>query len=143
LAIIAAATFLIVSGVRAEPRATARDEVHAIETCVAEVKALNRQAIKRSDLIPFRHVPRDLWRVLPDETDCTEEGNNDVLRYKISWVKNCLKNIRYYTATRRNLPGPCWRDKKYYCTVYPGSDTCETFPANYRLRGPSRWNQEG
>jgi hypothetical protein len=136
--ILATAALLIPLSAQAQnpmTKETCTDEADCLRLCDAEVRALTRQAIKRSKLIPYRRVPRDLWRVLPDaDTDCTEEGNNDKLRIRINWVKNCLKNIKYYAKGNKLPPGPCWRDKKYFCAVYPQSDACENFPADWDRR---------
>jgi hypothetical protein len=106
------------------------------DKCLDAVRAIHREAEKRTKLIPFTHVPR----VLPSEGDCQEEELKKT-QINIDWVKTCLKNIKYYAKNRKE-PGPCWRDKKYFCAVDPGSDTCENFPANWRRNRPARENYE-
>jgi hypothetical protein len=127
-ATLAVAAWMLLAGCAHADARIPRDEAEGVEACFAEVRALHREADRRTRLISFLRVPRDLWRVLPSEEDCSEEDR--IVRIKIDWVKNCLKNIRYYAKGGKLAieggggPGPCWRDKKYFCAVDPQSYGC-------------------
>jgi hypothetical protein len=91
--------------------------------CLAVSQTLERNAERRAKLIPFRRVPRDIWRVLASIDGFCLEEDFEKAQISIDWMRTCLKEIRNYAKSNK-LSGPCVRDKKYFCAVLPQSDAC-------------------